>query len=153
MRRPAIRNKQTLTLAIFGCLVLTVAFSGCGANDKAFAWAALLEFREGVNSGNRNHLERVLDSEVQLITLYENSTLSRSQFLDRLLIMKDVSNHTTLTFRSGTVVRSLAYFEVFQSSVASIEGREVRHAAVHIYELRKASDKWVIYRIHQLLCC
>lgn len=141
-----------LTYSRFSCtfVSLIVGFgfmAACNSADSRAVMDTLTEYEKGVKTRDREAVSRLTAERIELITPFENSLLSRSEFLDRILRNDFELLDFSLTYRTSKVLGDRASIEVFESAEARFNDQTAKNGGLYTYELIRIREKWVIRRI------
>lgn len=151
MRIRASGNKGIVFKAFIAFLLTFPLLLACESDELTQVRNTMDQYRSGLDARDRNKVEPLLAREIQIINPSENFTLSRLDFLDRIMRDELLSVRTSFRYRSLKASGNLASIELFEDSTAVLRGGEARHFATYMYALRREGDHWVIFRIERLL--
>lgn len=101
------------------CFLIAVSlFTGCSSTESESIKASIREYSGGVRTRDREAVSHLVAESIEIITPFENTTLSRDQFLDRIFRADLHLIHYSLTPEPPKILGNRASVEIFETSEA-----------------------------------
>lgn len=148
-------NLKNGLFVTFGCILVGIItlyiFDPLRYTKSCDAVETVSQYEKGLVSRNRHVLETIIADDVHLTTPMENSYLSKSEFLNRVLRDEFLVSAASFSYESHEIEATRATVKMLENIRIDLpdDHTAAEHEAFYVYDLRYENDRWKIYGITQ----